>query len=253
MITGETGAGKSIIIDALCLTLGERAAGDLVRSGETEAVVEAFFDVGPKQLPRSARRFLEDSGIDSSDGLILKRIISSQGRSRAYINGSMVTVQALSDVSSKIIDVHGQYEHQSLLSPDNQLDMLDAYGGLLSDRQEVAKLHENLLALKHQISGLIQKDKDRARRLDILKYQTSEIEAAGLRPGEEEELAEELRILSSAGRLAELANEAHESLYSSDTACITNLTKILNSLKEIRSIDTRADDAVKSVESALPL
>ncbi len=253
VITGETGAGKSIIIDALCLTLGERATGELVRSGETEAVVEAFFDIQPKLLPQSTRQFLEDNGIDIRDGLILKRIISSQGRSRAYINGSMVTVQALSDISSKIIDVHGQYEHQSLLSPDNQLDMLDAYGGLLDDRKEVAKLHDVQLALRHQISGLIQKDKERAQRLDILKYQISEIEGAGLKPGEEAELAEELKILSSAGRLAELANQAHESLYSSETACITNLTKILNSLKEIRSIDARADDALKSVEDTLPL
>jgi DNA repair protein RecN (Recombination protein N) len=131
--------------------------------------------------------------------------------------------------------------------------MLDAYGGLLNERQEVAKLHETQLALTHQISELIQKDKERAHRLDILKYQLSEIEAAGLRPGEEEELAEELKILSSSGRLAELANQAHESLYSSETACIPSLTKILNSLKEIRSIDARADDALKSVEDALPL
>lgn len=253
VITGETGAGKSIIIDALCLTLGERATGELVRSGETEAVVEAFFDIQPKLLSRSTRQFLEDNSIDISEGLILKRMISSQGRSRAYINGSMVTVQALSDISSKIIDVHGQYEHQSLLSPDNQLDMLDAYGGLLDAREAVAKLHETQLALKHQISELIQKDKERAQRLDILKYQLSEIEAAGLRPGEEEELAEELKILSSAGRLTELANQAHESLSSSETACMTNLTKILNSLKEIRSIDARADEALKSVEDALPL
>jgi DNA repair protein RecN (Recombination protein N) len=253
VITGETGAGKSIVIDALCLTLGERAAGELVRSGETEAVVEAFFDIQPKLLPRSTLQFLEDNGMDVSDGLILKRIITSQGRSRAYINGSMVTVQALSDISRKIIDVHGQYEHQSLLSPDIQMDMLDAYGGLLEDRQEVAKLHESQLALKQQISGLVQKDRERAHRLDILKHQISEIEAAGLRPGEEEELSEELKILSSSGRLSELVNQAHESLYASETACITNLAKILNSLKEIRSIDARADDALKSVESALPL
>ena len=253
VITGETGAGKSIIIDALCLTLGERATGELVRSGETEAVVEAFFDIQPKQIPQSTRKVIEDNGIDISDGLILKRIISSQGRSRAFINGSMVTAQALSDISSKIIDVHGQYEHQSLLSPDNQMDMLDAYGGLLDERQEVAELHETQLALRHQIRELVQKDKERAQRLDILKYQISEIDAAVLRPGEEEELAEELKILSSAGRLAELANQAHESLYASETACITNLTKILNSLKEIRSIDTRAGDALKSVEDALPL
>ncbi len=253
VLTGETGAGKSIIINALSLALGERASGDIVRSGETEAVVEAFFDIPPKLLPPSTRQFLEDNGIDISDGLILKRTISSQGRSRAYINSSMVNVQTLSDISSKIIDVHGQYEHQSLLSPDNQLDMLDAYGGLWRDRQEVSKIHETQLSLKHQISGLVQKEKERAHRLDILRYQVSEIESAGLRPGEEEELTEEVKILSSAGRLAELANQAYESLYSSETACIADLSKILGNLKEISGIDARANEALKSVEDALPL
>ncbi|MEW6600209.1 MAG: DNA repair protein RecN [Nitrospirota bacterium] len=253
VITGETGAGKSIIIDALCLALGARAAGELVRSGETEAVVEAFFEITPKHLPKPVIQFLKESGIDGSDGLILKRIISSQGRSRAYVNGSMVTVQALSDISTAIIDVHGQYEHQSLLSPENQMDMLDAYGGLLDKRQEVAEQHEAQLAIRHQISELVDKERERAQRLDILKYQTSEIESANLRPGEEEDLDDELKILSSAGRLAELSNAAHELLYSSESSCIANLTRIQNHLKEIRSIDSRADDALKSVENALPL
>lgn len=253
VITGETGAGKSIIIDALCLALGERAAGELVRGGETEAVVEAFFDITPKLLPLPTRRFLEDNGIDIKDGLILKRIISSQGRSRAFINSSMVNVQTLAEVSARIIDVHGQYEHQSLLSSDNQLDLLDAYGGLTEKRQEVAKIHERQLALRHQIETLIQKDKERAQRLDILRFQTGEIEAAGLRPGEEEALTEEVKILGSAGRLAELSNTAYETLYSSETACITNLSVILNNLKEIAHIDGRANDALKSVGDALPL
>ncbi|MBI5664870.1 MAG: DNA repair protein RecN [Nitrospirae bacterium] len=253
VITGETGAGKSIVIDALCLTLGERAAGELVRSGEAEAVVEALFDIQPKLFPPATRQFLEDNGIDTRDGLILKRIVTSQGRSKAYINGSMVTAQTLSDVSGKIIDVHGQYEHQSLLSPEKQLDLLDAYGGLLDDRQEVAGIYEALLAIKHQISALVQKDRERAQRLDILSFQVSEIEAASLKPGEEEELLEEVKILSSAGRLSELANKAYEDLYSSEAACIANLSTIQDALKEISSIDARANDALKSVGDAIPL
>ncbi len=107
VLTGETGAGKSIIIDALSLALGERATGDFIRSGEKEAVVEAFFDMTPKALDIPTRNFLNDNGIDINDGLILKRIISANGRSRAYINGSMVNVQTLSDISRTIIEVHG--------------------------------------------------------------------------------------------------------------------------------------------------
>ncbi|MDP3296065.1 MAG: DNA repair protein RecN [Thermodesulfovibrionia bacterium] len=253
VLTGETGAGKSIIIDALCLALGERASTEVIRSGEKEAVVEAFFDIPPKLLNSSSRRFLQDLGINIEDGIILKRILSAQGKNRAYINDSIVNVQTLSEISKGIIDVHGQYEYQSLLSPDNQLDMLDAYGGLLIERQEFTAIYETQTSLKQQIAELMQKEKERAQRLDILGFQVNEIETADLKIGEEEELSEEVKILSSASLLTELANQAYESLYSSDSACLTNLSKILNSLKEISNIDVRAADAVKSAEEAIPL
>jgi len=253
VLTGETGAGKSIIIDALCLALGERASTEVIRSGEKEAVVEAFFDIPPKLLNSSSRRFLQDLGINIENGIILKRILSAQGKNRAYINDSMVNVQTLSEISKGIIDVHGQYEYQSLLSPDNQLDMLDAYGGLLIERQEFTAIYETQTSLKQQIAELMQKEKERAQRLDILGFQVNEIETADLKIGEEEELSEEVKILSSASLLTELANQAYESLYSSDSACLTNLSKILNSLKEISNIDVRAADAVKSAEEAIPL
>ncbi len=253
VLTGETGAGKSIIIDALCLSLGDRASGEIIRSGEKEAVVEAFFDVQPKLLNPLSRRLLQDIGIDINDGIILKRILSAQGKSRAYINDSMVNVQTLSEISRSIIDVHGQYEYQSLLSSENQLDMLDAYGGLLFERQGFSAVYEALNLLKQQISGLLEKEKERAQRLDILRFQINEIKTADLKIGEEEELTEELKILSSASLLTELANQAYEALYSSDAACITNLSKILHSLKEISHIDVRAGEALKSAEEALPL
>ena len=253
VLTGETGAGKSIIIDALCLALGERASTEVIRSGEKEAVVEAFFDIPPKLLNSSSRRFLQDLGINIENGIILKRILSAQGKNRAYINDSMVNVQTLSEISKGSIDVHGQYEYQSLLSPDNQLDMLDAYGGLLIERQEFTAIYETQTSLKQQIAELMQKEKERAQRLDILGFQVNEIETADLKTGEEKELSEEVKILSSASLLTELANQAYESLYSSDSACLTNLSKILNSLKEISNIDVRAADAVKSAEEAIPL
>jgi len=253
VLTGETGAGKSIIISALCLALGERATGEFIRSGEKEAVVEAFFDVPPKLLNQSTRQLLQDIGVDIDDGIILRRVISAQAKSRAYINNSIVSVQTLHGVSKNIIDVHGQYEHQSLLSPDNQLELLDAYGGFLAERQEIAAIYEAQVALKQQIAELIKKEKERAQKLDILGFQISEIETADLKDGEEEELAEEIKILGSAARLTELANQAYDSLYSSDAARITNLSKILGALKDISKIDPRGNDAARSVEDALPL
>ncbi len=253
VLTGETGAGKSIIIHALSLALGERAGGDFIRSGEKEAVVEAFFDIAPESLSPPALQFLRDNAVDFEDGLILRRIITARGRSRAYVNGSMVNLQTLSDISRNIIDVHGQYEHQSLLSPESQLDLLDAYGGHAALREEISGIFEKLRTLKQRTADLLREDRDRARRLDMLRFQAGEIEAAGLTPGEDEELSEELKILDSAGRLAELANEAYEAVYSSDASCITTLSKVLNALREISAIDGRANEALKSVEEALPL
>ncbi|MEK6529202.1 MAG: DNA repair protein RecN, partial [Nitrospirota bacterium] len=252
-LTGETGAGKSIIIDALCLALGERASGELIRSGEKEAVIEAFFDIQPKLLSHSAQLHLNDIGIDIEEGIIMKRIISAQGKSRAYINDSMVNVQTLSEISRSIIDVHGQYEHQSLLMPDNQLNLLDAYGGLLAERQEVTELYEKQSDLGHKIQALIEKEKERAQRLDVLRFQINEIESANLKTGDEEETLDEAKILGSAHRLAELAGQAYDSLYSSEAACISNLSKIIGALREISGIDQRGSDALKNASDALPL
>jgi DNA repair protein RecN (Recombination protein N) len=252
VLTGETGAGKSIIIDALSLALGERAAGEFIRTGEKEAVVEAYFDI-PQKMHPSLRDILKQGGIDAENGLILKRIISAQGKNRAYINGSMASVQALSDISRTMIDVHGQYEHQSLLSPEKQLDLLDAFGGLLSTRKKITSLYEAQLTSRRRINELTQREKDRAQRIDVLTYQINEIETAGLTAGEDEHLREEAKLLSNAVRLAELSNQSYESLYSSDSSCITVLSNILDNLREISTIDARAREALKSVEDALPL
>ena len=253
VITGETGAGKSIIVNAFSLALGERAAGDSIRKGADEAVIEAYLDIDPSLFSPPVRQYLEDSGVDAEDGLILKRVISARGKNRAYINGSIATVQVLSEISRNIVDVHGQYEHQSLLSLDKQMDLLDAYGDLMHDRQEVQTVYEHILKIRRQIAGLTEKDRERAQRLDTLTFQINEINAAELRDGEDQELEEEAKILSSAGRLAELANRSYDLLYSSESACIANLTQIFNDLKEIADIDARAADAVAAVENSLPL
>lgn len=253
ILTGETGAGKSIIIGALSLALGERASNELIRSGEKEAVVEAFFEIPSDILNESTIQSLNDKGIEIDDGIILKRIISSHGRGRAYINNSMVNIQGLSDLSRAIIDVHGQYEHQSLLSTDAQLRMLDAYGGLIHESREIRSLHERLVGLRKELAILTHKEKERAQRLDILRYQVNEIKGANPRVGEEEELLEEEKVLGNALRLTELTNRAYDSLYLSDTSCMTTLSRIVSDLKEIADIDRIALDALRSLEDAMPL
>jgi DNA repair protein RecN (Recombination protein N) len=252
VITGETGAGKSVIFNAFSLALGERAAGDVIRKGAGEAVIEAHLDIEPSLFSPNVLQYLEDSGVDSADGLVLKRVISARGKNRAYINGSIATVQVLSEISRNLVDVHGQYEHQSLLSTEKQLDLLDAYGGLLDLRKEVKTAYERLVAIQQQIAALTEKDRERAQRLDTLTFQMNEIDAAGLREGEDRELEGEAKVLGSAGRLAELASRSYDMLYSSESACIANLTQILNDLKEIAQIDSRATEAAASLENSLP-
>ncbi len=246
VITGETGAGKSIIISALSLALGERASSSAIRSGAKEGSVQAFFDI-------SSDAFLKDIGIEADDGMILRRNISSHGKSRAYINDSMINLQTLADASSAIIDIHGQYEHQSLLDAENQLALLDLYGGLQKERDAVENLYTAMNGLRLKISSLSNKDQERIQRIDILEFQIKEIESAGIKTSEDDELEEEVNILSSSVRLAELANSAYESLYSSDSACISNISQIIDDLKEISSIDSRAEETVKSASEALPL
>ena len=253
VITGETGAGKSIIINALSLSLGERAASEYVKSGAKEALVESFFEISPKKLSKSVNETIIDLGVNIDEGLILKRIISSQGKNRAYINSSMANVQTLSDISGTIIDIYGQYEHQSLLSPENQLDLLDMFGKLTKDRDQVGKLYDSLASLRSRIKSLEQKDRERAQKLDILNYQINEIESAGLKPDEEEELIEEEKVLGSAGHLAELANQSYELLYTSDAASLSAISAIIDNLQKISEIDSRAIEALKSAKDALPL
>jgi len=253
ILTGETGAGKSIIITALSLTLGERASSDLIRTGEKEAIIEAFFDAPTDLFDESTQRYFNDMGIDMDEGIILKRVIPSDGRARAYINNSISTLQGVSALSKTLIDIHGQYEHQSLLSSDTQLRMLDTYGGLLDDAGEVRDLYRRLTDVKEELKMLIEKEKERAQRIDLLRYQIGEIDRANLRVGEEEELLEEEKVLSNALRLTELANKAYDLLYLSEASCITHLKETISKLREIANIDDTILDALKSLEEAMLL
>lgn len=253
VLTGETGAGKSIIIDALSLALGERASGEQIRSGKKEAVIDAFFEISGSGLSRPSRRLLDELGVEAGEGLHLKRIISAQGKSRSYINDSMVTLQTLKRVSSDMIDVHGQYEHQSLLARESQLEMLDAYAGLHRQRGEYKRVFDTSAALQQKIARLNEGEQERARRVDMLRFQANEINAAALEEGEDERLDREFRVLNSAGRLSELANSAYETLYGADSSCMTGLNDVVNSLQEISSIDPSAEEAHRTARDALPL
>jgi len=253
VITGETGAGKSIIINALSLAIGERASQDIIRSGAEEAIIEAFFEVPYDLISSDIYNSLLDQSIDIGDGLILKRIITTKGKSRAYVNSSLIPLHGLSAITRYIADIHGQYEHQSLLSHERQLDVIDMYGRLDSLRKEVSSIYKKYLKVKNEIRELEERERYRAQRLDILRYQIDEIKKAALKPDEEEALQGEARLLASAERLAEVTGSAYEEIYASDTSSLSRLSQIAGRLKEIGEIDPGLKECINNLDEAITL
>jgi DNA repair protein RecN (Recombination protein N) len=246
VLTGETGAGKSIIVDSLSLCLGSRAQSDLIRSGEREAVVQAYFE-------GFASDELSHMGIDVSDDLILRRSISATGKSRAFINDTMVNLHTLTELASSLVDIHGQHEHQSLLSTEKHRYFIDSYGKLNDDTKKVASLYREVQELKREEVMLQEKKKERAQRLDLLQFQIQEIDGADLKEGEKEDLVREKTILSNLGRLNELTETAYEMIYASDDSCVEKLSTIILKVKEMTSIDKSMAHILNTLESVLPL
>lgn len=218
ILTGETGAGKSIIIDALGLALGERAGGDLVRTGADKATVEAVFDLS--HAPAEVRERLSAAGLAPEEGdgelLLVTRELSARGgaKSQCRINGHLMPVSTLREIAQGLVDVHGQHEHQSLLAWERHVDILDAWCGkdALLLRDEVARQVSELNALKRERESLRTDARERARTLDLYLFQQEEIQGANLAPGEEEDLALERSRLANAEKLADAATDAYARL-----------------------------------------
>jgi DNA repair protein RecN (Recombination protein N) len=244
VLTGETGAGKSIIVDALSLALGSRAHADLVRSGEREAMIQAYFDVEGNNIP--------DFGIDVSDGLILRRSLSPGGKSKAYMNDIMISLQNLGEIGKSLVDIHGQHEHQSLMDIDKHRALLDSYGKLHGDRDGVVELYRDVHSLRREKDDLQRMIKERAHRQDLLRFQVNEIETARLMPGEKEALIEEKSILSNLERLRELTEISYDMLYGAEGSCTEKLSSVIARVKEMSSLDQRLSETLHVLESALP-
>jgi DNA repair protein RecN (Recombination protein N) len=245
VITGETGAGKSIIVDSLGLALGSRAQSDFIRSGEKEAVIQAYFETdGMNEFP--------DIGIDLSEGIILRRSISATGKSRAYVNDIIVSLQGLAEIGRTLVDIHGQHEHQSLLSVDKHRRLVDLFGRLQEDNKEVSILYGEVEVLKREETELKQKIKERAHRLDLLRFQIREIDSASLKSGEKDDLSEKKVILSNLGRLRELAETAYSIIYGADGSCIERLSSVISKVKEMAGIDHSVSGMLDMLESARP-
>lgn len=247
-LTGETGAGKSILIDALGAVLGERVSGDMVRTGAKAARVEATFDVDRAMLRPEASTVFEEFGVEPEDGLlILSREIAPGGRGGARINGRAVTTGTLARIGAMLVDIHGQSDHLSLLRPGEHLEMLDRFGGLVAERQALAGVVAELSSVRARIADISANARERAQRADLLRFQVDEIESAGLREGEEAELASERTVLTNAERLAEDAAVAYTLISGGDDvhqpgalSAVQALRQASQRVGEIASLDSSA-------------
>jgi DNA repair protein RecN (Recombination protein N) len=235
VLTGETGAGKSILVGAVGLLVGGRASADLVRTGEDQATVEAVF---------------EDP---AGEEMMIRRDVSAQsGRSRAFLNNSLVTSAALRELAADLVDLHGQHEHQVLLDPASHLDLLDAFAGLADDREAVRAAFTRMQALASERNRLAADAREKTRREEYVRFQLSEIDRVGPRAGEDDELATARQVLGNAERLQRLCADAYTALYEGEGAALPTLSLVWKKLADLASIDPQfaphlaAKEAVKS-------
>jgi DNA repair protein RecN (Recombination protein N) len=234
VLTGETGAGKSILVEAVGLLLGARASADLVRTGEVQATIEALFE-------------------DADGGeVIIRREVTSQSRSRSFINGTLATVGTLRELSDRLVELHGQHEHQTLLDPQSHLPLVDEAGGLTSHLEAVSSAWAEMRRLQEQRDRARMDGHERAARLDLIAFQLGEIEKAAPRAGEDDELATSKRVLANAERIQRLCEESYSTLYESDHAVLSGLSQVWKRVGELASIEPKfadqldARDAIKS-------
>jgi DNA repair protein RecN (Recombination protein N) len=249
VLTGETGAGKSILVDALELLLGGRASTDQIRTGSKEAILEAAFSSFPKHPAIAQLQEMELLKPDDEE-ILVRRIIPQSGKGRAYLNGGLIPLGLLQQLGESLVDIHGQHEHQSLLRDDHQRDLLDAYGGHVPLRETYQQHYGRLLALKREREELQSLEHDRSRLEDLLRFQQQEITSARLKPGEEEELDQERQLLSHAERLSALTAEAYDSLYETDESILGRLSRIDSLIHELNQIDPRLGEVVSLTSEA---
>ncbi|HYF40410.1 MAG TPA: DNA repair protein RecN [Gemmatimonadales bacterium] len=234
VLTGETGAGKSMLVDALSLLLGERAASGTVRPGASKAVVEGAFE----EIDPATRRRIEDLGLDVEDGrVVIRREVSLEGRSRSWVNGSPTTASVLAELGGLLVDLHGQHETQSLLRPEAQRDILDAFAHAEAERAAVAEAYAHLAELRSEETSLAARRDEVRRRADYLRHVVAEIDAAKLQPGEEEALQVEARRLAQAGSLVEHAQRVVDALEGDEGNALAALNLAARALGALEKVD----------------
>src|SRR2546430_14953450 len=248
-ITGETGAGKSIIIGALQLLLGERADKSLIRTGADTCTAEAVFT--GKELQKLNPQLVEAGVEPSTDDLIIKRTLSVSGTNRQFINGSPTTLSILKNIGDALVDLHGPHDHQSLLSPDRQLDLLNSFARAEEQLAEYRKHFRELQTLTVEHAALNTAETAREQELDLLRHQITEINSANLVAGEEDEIEKRYKLSSSSKRLIELASAVANKLSEADESVLSQLAETQRLLRELEKIDISTEQLTSEHAAAV--
>ena len=249
ILTGETGAGKSIVIGALGLLLGERADMDFIRTGQETASVEGLFHC---ENYRDVLSFLEQAGIElCEDQLLLKRVVSRSGRNKIYINGSLSTLAMLKEIGNRLVDIHGQHQHQLLLHPENHIEVYDSFNKLSPIRDKYKEFYVKLQKCQTELNALHKNERENLQKKDLFEFQMKEIDDARLTEAEEDDLKKERVILQNADKLYQASNQSYEALYSSDDSIIERLNRVLEELSSIADYDESIKKILKEVKPSL--
>jgi DNA repair protein RecN (Recombination protein N) len=247
LLTGETGSGKSIVVDALGLLLGGRASADMIRSGKERARVSGIFDIGP-----AGHKILEQAGFDNEDSeLLVDREIQSNGKSRVYVNSRPASVTLLKDLAAHLGDIHGQHDQQLLFEAGAQMAMLDAFAKTSRERAQARELFASWKRVTDEIEQLERADQEKLRLLDLWQFQRNEIDAAELKPGEDAELNAERRVQQNAGRLLDAAAASFESLYESPESALSMVRAAAKRFEELAKVDDQMAGMRQAIEPAL--
>ena len=226
VLTGETGAGKSILVEAVGLLVGGRASSDLVRTGESQATIEALFE-------------LTDPMPDLGREIVIRREIGREGRSRAYVNGALATATMLRDLAARLVEIHGQHEHQALLDPTSHLSVLDAFASLEDAASTVAERWQEVRRVRARLADCRMDEREKLARLELLSFQVGEIEAVSPKANEDATLAIERQVLASADQLQRLCQESYDALYDGEGAALATLSGVWKRVGELASLDPR--------------
>ncbi|MEJ2080584.1 MAG: AAA family ATPase [Acidobacteriota bacterium] len=235
LITGETGSGKSILVDAVGLLVGDRASQDMVRQGSETARIEGLFTLGRRN---PAHKVLKNNGLESGDNtLIIRREISLSGANRVFINDRLTTLAVLALVGRNLVEIHGQHSQQQLLIPSAHLDLLDAFAEAGEFVDAVSTVYHRLEAVHAERDSLERSEQDRLQRVELLRYQLAEIRRLQLQPGLDQSLEEERNLLASSEKRLQGGEEAYQTLYEDDDSVLSRIDRVGRQVEELERLD----------------